>query len=126
MSTAAAQPEHLSFLSPPPGLEPHTDFVLAPIAGAEGLYSLTANAGTARLFLLDPAVYLTDYTPKLPAADLNALGAGPAWVLVVVNPGANSTANLAAPIVVNRATGACTQLILDDTTWPLRHALSPK
>lgn len=127
MSPAAMNLEQLRFLSPPPGLEPSTEFTLAQIAHTPGLFSLTSQHGAARLFVLDPAVYLPSYTPRLPAASLAAIGADPesALVLVVVNPGAVSTVNLSAPIVVNPATGACAQVILDGTDWPLRHPLSP-
>ncbi|MEO6530908.1 MAG: flagellar assembly protein FliW [Specibacter sp.] len=127
MSQAALNLEQLCFLSPPPGLEPSTDFTLAQIADTPGLFSLTVLHGTARLFVLDPSVYVPSYTPRLPAAELAAIGTDrdAALVLVVVNPGAVSTVNLSAPIVVNPATGACAQVILDGTEWPLRHPLSP-
>lgn len=127
MSPSTTQPEQLTFLSPPPGLEPATDFTLSPIEGAAGLFSLTATRGAARLFVLDAAVHLPDYTPQLPAAELGALGleAGAPLVLVVVNPGARSTVNLSAPIVANPATGVCAQVILDGSVWPLRHPLTP-
>lgn len=127
MSADLTQLNQLLFIKPPPGLEPHTDFVLAQIGETPGLFSLTAATGGARLFLLDPAVYLPDYAPNLPVADLSALGSGPEgpWVAVVVNPGTTSTVNLSAPIAVNPATGASLQVILEDSRWPLRHPLSP-
>lgn len=126
MNPAPTSLEQLRFLSPPPGLEPSTGFTLAQIANTPGLFSLTAELGAARLFVLDPAVYLPGYAPRLPAAELAAIGAGPdsALVLVVVNPGATSTVNLAAPIVVNPANGDCAQIILEGNDWPLRHELS--
>lgn len=127
MSQSATNLEQLRFLSPPPGLEPNTDFTLAQITDTPGLFSLTAAGGSARLFVLDAAVHLPDYTPKLPAASLAAIGAGAGapLVLVVVNPGVRSTVNLSAPIVANPATGVCAQVILEGTDWPLRHPLSP-
>lgn len=127
MIPAAINLERLLFLSPPPGLEPCTDFTLAQIADTRGLFSLTSQHGAARLFVLDPAVYVPSYTPRLPVAELAAIGADPesALVLVVVNPGGTTTVNLSAPIVVNPSTGACAQIILDGTDWPLRHVLSP-
>lgn len=117
----------LHFLIPPPGLEPCTEFTLTPLAGTPGLFSLTSQQGAARLFALDPSVYVPSYTPRLPAAELAALGTDrkTALVLVVATPGATTTVNLSAPIVANPATGACAQVILDGTDWPLRHPLSP-
>lgn len=127
MSHPASQPGHLTFLSPPPGLEPATDFTLVQLHGTAGLFSLTATGGATRLFVLDAAVHLPQYTPQLPSTELAALGldVGAPLVLVVVNPGARSTVNLSAPIVANPATGVCAQVILDGSVWPLHHPLSP-
>jgi flagellar assembly factor FliW len=122
-----ALPAALQFVTPPPGLEPAVDFVLAGIDNTPGLFSVTAGNGGARLFVLDAAVYLPDYIPRLPAADLAAIGAeaGDAVVLVVVNPGSQSTVNLAAPMLLNPVSGACVQVILEGTDWPLRAPLAP-
>ena len=127
MSVDTADVRQLRFLTPPPGLEPGTEFTLAALADTPGLFSLTSNSSAARLFVLEAALYLPDYTPRLPAAELDAIGTAreAAMVLVVANPGATTTVNLSAPIVVNAATGVCAQLILEDSRWPLRHALSP-
>lgn len=124
--TSATAPSALLFVTPPPGLEPAVDFILAGIENTPGLFSLTADPGGARLFVLDAAAYLPDYNPRLPAADLAAIGAEPSdvVVLVVVNPGTRSTVNLVAPILLNAATGACVQVILEGTDWPLRAPLA--
>ena len=118
-------PPAVCFTAPPPGLEPAVDFRLAPLAGAEGIYSLTAGDGTARLFVLDAARHLPDYAPLPPRPVLERLGTAAPTVLVVVNPGEHSTVNLAAPILLNTGTGACMQLILESRDWPLRAPLSP-
>ena len=127
MSTVATPLGQLAFLSPPPGLEPFTDFTLVQLLGTPGLFSLTSTAGAARLFVLDAAVHLPAYTPQLPAAELDSLGldANAPLVLVVVNPGVRSTVNLSAPIIVNPTTGVCAQIILEGDDWPLRHPLAP-
>ncbi len=118
-------PSALRFTTPPPGLEPGVDFTLTAIEGAMGLFSLTSADGTSRLFVLDASVHLPDYQPRVPGAELSAIGAATdsALVLVVVNPGARSTVNLAAPILVNPNTGTCVQVILDSNEWPLRAPL---
>ncbi|KFF60986.1 hypothetical protein JF66_00440 [Cryobacterium sp. MLB-32] len=119
----------LTFVTPPPGLAPITDFTLNTVDGADGLYSLQAvpNPST-RLFVLDASVYLPDYTPYISAEQSSALSltvAADALVLVVVNPGeGNTTVNLMAPIVVNASTGVCAQVILEGQDWPLRAELS--
>jgi len=119
----------LTFVTPPPGLEPITDFTLNRVEGAAGLYSLQAvpNPDT-RLYVLDASVHLPDYTPYISTEQSNALSLttpADALVFVVVNPGEDSTTvNLMAPIVVNAVTGVCAQLILEGQDWPLRAELN--
>ena len=127
MSSTLTSPT-LRFVSPPPGLAPLTDFVLDEIDGAAGLYSLQASAQpTTRLFVLDAAIFLPNYTPTISKEQSSALSLttpDDALVLVVVNPGeSTTTVNLMAPIVVNARTGACAQLILDDQDWQLHAEL---
>ena len=56
----------LSFVSPPPGLAPLTEFVLTEIPGADGLFTLeSADNQRTRLFVLDASVYLPDYSPVI-------------------------------------------------------------
>ncbi|TFD47299.1 flagellar assembly protein FliW [Cryobacterium frigoriphilum] len=133
----------LSFVTPPPGLAPLTAFALTEIEGATGLYSLQAmDAVSTRLFVLDAAVFLPNYTPYISAeqsASLSLTAPTDALVLVVVNPGdaggsaatpggasASTTVNLMAPIVVNAATGDAAQLILEGQDWPLQAELTPQ
>lgn len=121
----------LAFIAPPPGFAPFVDFTLSDIDGAEGLYSLeaTQDAGI-RLFVLDAAVFLPDYTPVISDEQSAALGlatAEDAAVLVVANPSDEATTmNLMAPIVVNRATGVSAQVILEGQNWPLRAELAAR
>ena len=64
----------LTFIAPPPGLEPLVDFILAPVAGAEGLYTLQSAANAdRRLYVLDASVYLPEYAPVLSDAQCTAL-----------------------------------------------------
>jgi flagellar assembly factor FliW len=121
----------LSFVSPPPGLAPLTDFNLNEIAGAAGLFALqSADDERTRLFVLDAAVYLPYYSPVISdehAVALELDNPGQALVLVVTNPGeTGTTVNLMAPIVVNSTTGRCAQIILDGQDWPLRAELTPR
>jgi flagellar assembly factor FliW len=121
----------LSFVSPPPGLAPLTEFALTEIPGADGLFTLeSANDRRTRLFVLDASVYLPDYSPVISddhAAALDLTGPEDALLLVVTNPGEEgTTVNLMAPIVVNSGTGRCAQIILDGQDWPLRAALGAR
>jgi flagellar assembly factor FliW len=121
----------LTFVTPPHGLAPHTAFELRDIEGADGLYALeSADDAGIRLFVLDAAVYLPDYSPIISDEDCQSLDvheAEQALVLVVANPGAGGTTmNLLAPIVVNAATGASAQVILDGQDFPLRAQLTAR
>jgi flagellar assembly factor FliW len=121
----------LTFLAPPPGLAPLVDFTLDDIEGAEGLYALRAKAdANRRLFVVDAAVHLPEYTPVLSDEQCEALDVFTpenVLLLVIVNPSeTGTTVNLMAPIVVNATTGACAQVILDDQDWPLRAELSAR
>jgi flagellar assembly factor FliW len=118
----------LSFVAPPPGFAPHTEFVLEPVDGADGLFHLDAVDDAAlRLYLVDPQTVVAGYTPELAdehVADLALTGPDDAMVLVVVSRGADGVhVNLMAPIVANRGTGAAAQVILDGQDFPLRAAL---
>ena len=121
----------LSFVAPPPGFAPFTDFTLDDIEGASGLYSLRAVGNDSiRLFVLDAAVYVPDYAPELSDEQCGSLGVTQpedAIVLVVANPGEGGTSmNLMAPIVVNSHTGSSAQFILENQDWPLRAELTAR
>ena len=121
----------LSFVSPPPGLDPLTDFILDDVNGAAGLYALHAAKDPGiRLYVLDAAVYLPWYTPEITdeqAAELDLGGPEDAMVLVVANASeAGTTTNLMAPIVVNSTSGCCAQLILEGQDWPIRAELTAR
>jgi flagellar assembly factor FliW len=121
----------LTFVTPPPGLAPLTDFSLNPVDGALGLYALVAVANQdVRLYVVDAGVYLPHYAPVITDEHADTLGlatADDAMVLVVATPAATgTTVNLIAPIVVNSSTGTSAQVILDGQDWPLRETLGAR
>ncbi|MDT0156385.1 flagellar assembly protein FliW [Microbacterium sp. ARD32] len=118
----------LSFITPPPGFTPHTEFVLDPVDGADGLFRLDAVADEAlRLFVVDPHTVVEGYEPVLTdqqVAELGMSGADDVLVLVVASRTPDGVhVNLLAPIVANPATGVAAQVILDGQDYPLRAAL---
>lgn len=128
MTTATSRTGRLHFTAPPPGFAPLTEFDLAAVDGAPGLYSLRDTAGAdLRLFLLDPTFYVPDYLPSIGDEDLTALGVSVAAeldVYVVANiQGGAPVVNLLAPIVVNPTAATATQLILEED-WPLQAELA--
>jgi flagellar assembly factor FliW len=123
--TRAAQ---LTFVTPPPGLDPLREFDLAEVEGAVGLYTLRDTAGVdVRLFLLDPAHFVPEYRPALSAEQLAALDAASdaeldVYVVATIQDGA-PVVNLLAPIVVHPMTARAAQVILEGDAWPLRAEL---
>lgn len=117
----------VTFIAPPPGLSPLTEFGLEPVEEADGLYSLRSlDAPDIRLFVIDAPVYLPDYNPEVSAQQLESIGASGSddvRVLVVTTIGDDGpSANLMAPILIHATSGEATQLILGDE-WPLRMPL---
>ena len=129
--TGAARevPEQLEFTEPPPGLRGLRRFVLTALDDAGYLFALrSTDEPGVRLFVVPPRAYFPEYEPDLAPATGAVVGAssGDVTLLVVVHPGEGGeppTANLLAPVVVNAATGAAVQVVLDDGRWPLRAAL---
>ena len=117
----------VTFAAPMPGFEDLHNFSLRSVEGAAGLYALEAGTTPVRLFLADAAVFAPSYAPPIPAAALEALAfderAEPQVLIVVNHSPGSTTVNLMAPIVLNRATARCIQLVLDGRDYPLRAEL---
>jgi flagellar assembly factor FliW len=119
----------LTFVEPPLGLEPLTDFTLEQLEGPDGLFALQSVDDPARrMFLLNPAVYVPSYHPELSDAQAAALNlttpeAGALFVIANHREG-TTTVNLLAPIVVNKATNMCAQFILEGQDWPIQAPLA--
>lgn len=117
----------LHFPASLPGLDPLTQFTLADVPDAVGLYSLdSVEMPEVQLFLLDPSVHLPDYTPDL-RSHLSAVGnpePDQRRTLVIVNASDGAPhANLLAPIIINAATGEGAQVILDSDDYAVRTPL---
>ncbi|MFJ4037753.1 flagellar assembly protein FliW [Microbacterium sp. NPDC090007] len=116
----------VEFVRSLPGLGPVTSFRLDRIEGADGLYALRAVAEQLRLFLVDAAVAASGYSPPVTDEMADEVGA-PAdelRVFVVANPSDEGvTLNLRAPVLIDVQSGRASQVILDDTSYPLRALL---
>ena len=124
----SVRPERLSvhFRVGMPGLEQYHDYTLVAVDDS-ALYWLECDdepsiaLPLAEAFTVEPA-----YGFELYSSDARALGlelAEDALTLVVLTVAPNDgtvTANLFAPVVINRVTGAAQQVILDGTPWSLR------
>ncbi len=118
----------LSFVTPPLGLDPLTDFTLEQLDGPDGLYALQAvNVPDRRMFLLDPSVYVPGYHPELTdqqVAILKLTSPDEVAVFVIANHRDGvTTVNLLAPIIVNTTTDRCAQFILEGQDWPIQGPL---
>lgn len=119
----------LTFVTPPPGFAPLTDFSLTEIDGADGLFALQSLVDQkSRLYVLSAAVYLPTYSPVITDAQSESLeltNSNDALVLVIANPGEEgTTVNLMAPIVINSTNGLSAQFILEGQDWPMRAELA--
>ncbi len=126
-------PGRLHLVEPLPGLPGGTEYTLDALDEIGFLFALhgTAGTGAVRLFVVSPGLVFPDYDPSIPRAVLDAVcgtGGEPEVVLLaVVHPGPGEqlapTADLLAPIVVDRATGRALQIVLDEDL-PLRAPLA--
>lgn len=76
--------------------------------------------------ILDPFLFCPDYAFELSDSDIAALGlrnaneAAIRTILTLSESAEEITANLFAPLVLNRATRLGRQVLLQDSGWPLR------
>lgn len=118
----------LTFVTPPLGLEPLTDFTLEQLEGPDGLFALqSVDVPDRRMFLLDPSVYVPGYHPELTDEQVETLQlASPdeAAMFVIANHRAGvTTVNLLAPIIVDMTTNMCAQFILEGQDWSIHAPL---
>jgi flagellar assembly factor FliW len=112
-----------------PGLPGLRHFVLVRLDEEGMLLSLRSLDADGIRFVVVPSVaFFPDYAPEIDDATVSALGlhtADDALVLLILTVGSSlrsSTANLRAPLVVNRHTLAAAQAVLADE-YPIQAAL---
>ena len=132
MTASATDTElpEISFVEPLPGFPDARRFALVELAPGGALFALRSlEDPELRFLVVPPAPFFPDYAPELDdaaAAGLGLTGAEDALVLLVVTPGdspADATANLMAPVVVNARTQAAAQVVLSDSSLPIRRRL---
>jgi flagellar assembly factor FliW len=113
-----------------PGFPDARRFVLVDVRETGVFYWLQSLDDPALAFLaVVPWPFFPDYEPELPDADRDALGlssADDALVLCLLTVHRDDeviTANLMAPVVVNRHTRRARQVVLADAGWPLQAPL---
>jgi flagellar assembly factor FliW len=103
------------------GFPEHERFALVQLDGASDLCSLTSlDEPGLRFLVVPPAAFFPDYAPEVGddvVDDLGIESAADVLVLVVLNAGTglhDTTANLAAPVLVNPTTRRAGQVVLDE------------
>lgn len=120
----------LEFASPMPGFPDHRQFNLVRIGDQDLLYALTSvDDPELRFLVIPPQTFFPDYTPELDEETLELLGTHEAddlLVLLVVTPGGSAreaTANLLAPIIVDKQSRRAAQAVLTGSGLPVRAPL---
>lgn len=131
--TASSSPVDLpviEFVADLPGLPGMSRCALVSLDDGGTLFTLQSLLDPdLRLVVAAPALVFGDYDFEIDDATADLLGltsAEDALVLVVVTVGASvaeSTANLLAPLVINRTTRQALQVVLSGTDLPLRAPL---
>lgn len=116
----------IELVRPMPGFPDLSRFALVRLDDAGDLCSLTSiEEPGVRFLVVPPGRFFPDYAPEIGddvLADLEIGSEDDALLLVVLNAGASlaaTTANLAAPVLVNPATRRGGQVVLDEPGLPL-------
>jgi flagellar assembly factor FliW len=114
---------------PMPGFPRHRQFVLVRLNDEGLLYAFTSIEDPELRFLVaPPEPFFADYAPEIEDevfAALNTKDPDRLLLLVVITAGVNeTTANLLAPIVVDRDSRRAMQVILNGTGMPVRAVMN--
>jgi flagellar assembly factor FliW len=114
---------------PMPGFPRHRQFVLVRLNDEGLLYAFTSIEDPELRFLVaPPEPFFPDYAPEIDDevfAALNTKDPDRLLLLVVITAGVNeTTANLLAPIVVDRDSRRAMQVILNGTGMPVRAVMN--
>jgi flagellar assembly factor FliW len=114
---------------PMPGFPRHRQFVLVRLNDEGLLYAFTSIEDPELRFLVaPPEPFFPDYAPEIEDevfAALNTTDPDRLLLLVVITAGVNeTTANLLAPIVVDRDSRRAMQVILNGTGMPVRAVMN--
>ncbi|WP_447643705.1 flagellar assembly protein FliW [Nocardioides zeae] len=113
----------IEMVRPMPGFPDQRRFALVEVDETGLLCDLrSVDDPGVRFLVVPPAAFFPDYAPEIDdetAAELGVSEAADVIVLVVLRAGSSlqtTTANLLAPVLVNRTTHRAAQVILDDAT----------
>ena len=115
----------ITMAAPMPGFPAHRDFVLVRLNEDGLLYAFTSIQDPELRFLVaPPEPFFPDYAPEIENevfSALNTTDPDRLLLMVVITAGVDeTTANLMAPIVVDRDTMRATQVVLSGSGYPVR------
>jgi flagellar assembly factor FliW len=107
-----------------PGFENHTRFVVVPMPQCEPFSWLACVDGIhLRFAIINPLIFIPDYSPKLSKEQLAELDIDELQDLVlyaIVTIGKNpveSTVNLAGPVIINKSARLGKQVLIEDNRY---------
>jgi flagellar assembly factor FliW len=121
----------IDFVAPMPGFPEDRHFVLVRVEDSGVLYALRSMESPGLRFLVvPPAPFFPDYAPEIDDETIAALGVTDPedlLVLLVLNAvgddASDVTANLMAPIVLDKSSRRAVQLVLARSGLPVRQRL---
>jgi flagellar assembly factor FliW len=119
----------INMAAPMPGFPAHREFVLVRLNDDGLLYAFTsADDPELRFLVAPPEPFFPEYAPEIDnevLALLNTRDADRLLLLVVITAGVNeTTANLLAPIVVDRDSMRAMQVVLSGSGLPVRATMN--
>ena len=122
---------NLSFVLPLPGFPEARSFVLEPVEEQAGVLSILrcTDAEGPEFVVAVPEVFFPDYSPEIDETTAERLGVTRAEdalvfvILTVAEQIEHTTANLMAPVIVNRHTGDALQALLVASSYEIRTPL---
>lgn len=126
--TAVAE---INFILPIPGFPEAQRFVLEPVEEQGGMLSIlrSLDHDTLEFVVALPEAFFSEYTPELDDTTAERLGLTSSddvlvfVILTVAERVEHTTANLMAPVVVNRHTGEAVQALLVSSGYDIRTPL---
>jgi flagellar assembly factor FliW len=124
--------DKIRFPEPIPGFEALSDFVIIRFYDDSDsiLCMQSIDDHDLAFVIMNPFYVVKNYTPSINAEDMAAIKAKDDTpvsfyaIAVVHDDWNNSTVNLKCPIVINTKDGLAKQVIMDDTSYSMRHPIS--
>jgi flagellar assembly factor FliW len=129
MTDSALELPIIDMAVPMPGFPAHRQFVLVRLNDEGLLYAFTSIEDPSLRFLVaPPELFFPDYAPEIENdvfAALNTKDPDRLLLMVVITAGVNeTTANLLAPIIVDRDSHRAMQVILNGSGMPVRAVMN--